>query len=145
MKYKLELTINKPRAEVWRVFDDPSRLDQWQPSLIKIERLEGTAGQPGSVTKLTYKNGEREFSLIEKITHRAEPERLDQLYQNEFADNILNNTFNESGKDATLWKVEVDFKFKTLAMRILGPFVKKRFITNTQRDMDRFKALVEGI
>ena len=82
MKYKLELTINKPRAEVWRVFDDPTKLDQWQPSLIQTEQLEGIAGQPGSVTRLTYKNGEREFSLFEKITHRAEPERLDQLYQN---------------------------------------------------------------
>lgn len=144
MKYTLELTLNKPRAEVWQVFIDPDKLNQWQPALVQTEQLEGTAGQPGSVTKLTYNNGEREFSLTEKITHRADPEQLDQLYQNQFADNTLKNIFIESGKDTTLWKVEVEFKFKTPMMRLVGPFVKKRFAANTQRDMKRFKALVEG-
>ena len=144
MKYKLELTLHKPRTEVWQVFNDPSKLDQWQPSLIKIEQLEGIAGQPGSVTKLTYKNGEREFSLTEKVTFRAEAERLDQLYQNQFADNTNKNTFTVSGDNATLWRVEVEFKFKTPMMMLVGPFMKKRFAVTTQRDMERFKALVES-
>ena len=145
MKYSLETIINKPRAEVWKVFDDPNNMDKWQPSLTKIERLEGTAGQPGSVAKLTFKNGDREFSLIEKVTYRAEPERLDGIYVNEYADNPVKNTFLENGNDKTLWKVDVEFKFKTMLMRLLGPFVKKRFVANTQRDMDRFKALVERL
>ena len=144
MKYKLELTLQKPRAEVWRIFDDPNNMDKWQPTLTKIERLEGVAGQPGSVAKLTFKNGDREFSLIEKVTYRAEPERLDGMYENEFADNAVKNTFLERGSNETLWKVEVEFKFKTLAMRLIGPFVKKKFVANTQRDMDRFKTLVES-
>ena len=144
MKYRLELTLQKPRAEVWRIFDDPNNMDKWQPTLTKIERLEGVAGQPGSVAKLTFKNGDREFSLIEKVTFRAEPERLDGVYENEFADNAVKNTFLERGSNETLWKVEVEFKFKTLAMRLIGPFVKKKFVANTQRDMDRFRALVES-
>ena len=144
MKYRLELTLQKPRAEVWRIFDDPNNMDKWQPTLTKIERLEGVAGQPDSVAKLTFKNGDREFSLIEKVTYRAEPERLDGMYENEFADNAVKNTFLERGSNETLWKVEVEFKFKTLAMRLIGPFVKKKFVANTQRDMDRFKTLVES-
>ena len=119
-------------------------MDKWQPTLTKIERFDGVAGQPGSVAKLTFKNGDREFSLIEKVTFRAEPERLDGVYENEFADNAVKNTFLERGSNETLWKVEVEFKFKTLAMRLIGPFVKKRFVANTQRDMDRFRALVES-
>ena len=143
MKYSLETTIDKPRAEVWKIFDDPNNMEKWQPSLVKIERLAGIAGQPGSVAKLSYKTGEREFSLIEKVTHRQEPERLDGIYENEFADNSIKNTFLEKGLNETLWKVEVEFKFKTILMRLISPFVKKRFVANTQRDMERFKALVE--
>ena len=143
MKYSLETTIDKPRAEVWKVFDDPNNMEKWQPSLVKIERLAGIAGQPGSVAQLSYKTGEREFSLIEKVTHRQEPERLDGIYENEFADNSIKNTFLEKGLNETLWKVEVEFKFKTILMRLISPFVKKRFVANTQRDMERFKALVE--
>jgi len=145
MKYKLELTLQKSRAEVWKVFDDPDNIDKWQPSLTKIERLEGTAGHPGSVAKLTFKSGEREYSLVEKVIYRAEPERLDNMYENEFADNSVKNTFLEKGGNGTLWKVDVEFKFKTILMRLIGPFVKKRFAANTQRDMERFKTLVEGL
>ena len=144
MKYKLELLINKSRADVWRLFDDPTNVPKWQPSLIKVERLSGTAGQPGATSKLTYKNGEREFSLNEKVTFRAEPERLDGVYENEFAENVVKNTFLEQGKDATLWKVEVVFKFKTLFMKVLGPLTKKNFVIRTQRDMERFRALAEN-
>ena len=143
MKFKLELPINKSRAEVWKLFDDPTNMRKWQPSLIKVENLTGTAGQPGATSKLTYKSGEREYSLIEKVTFRAEPERLDGLYENEYAENVVKNTFFEQGQDATLWKVEVVFKFKTLFMKVLGPLRKKNFVIRTERDMERFKALAE--
>lgn len=144
MKYKLELIINKPRAEVWQVFDDLNNMDKWQPTLTKIEQLEGTAGQTGSVAKLTFKNGDREFSLIEKVTFRSEPERLEGVFINEFADNPVRNIFLEKGANETLWRVDVEFRFKTALMRLIGPFVKKRFVANTQRDMERFKTLVES-
>lgn len=144
MKYALELILARPRAEVWQIFDDPNNMDKWQPSLVNIERLSGPAGQPGAVARLTFKNGDREFSLIEKVSFRAEPERLEGVYENEFANNFVKNTFLEQGRDKTLWKVQVEFKFKTLFMRIIGPFVKKRFVANTQRDMERFKMLVEN-
>ena len=144
MKFQLELPINKPRAEVWRLFDEPANMHKWQPSLIKVERISGIAGQPGATSKLTYKSGEREFALLEKVTFRAEPERLDGMYENEFAENAVKNTFLEQGKDVTLWKVEVVFKFRTLFMKVLGPLRKKNFVIRTQRDMERFKALAEN-
>lgn len=144
MKFKLELPINKPRAEVWKIFDDPNNMNKWQPTLINIERVSGAPGQPGSVSKLTFRSGEREFSLTEKVTFRAEPERLDGVYENEYAENVVKNTFLEQGKDTTLWKVEVEFKFKTLFMKVLGPLRKKNFVIRTHRDMERFKELAEN-
>ena len=144
MKFRLELPIHKSRTEVWKLFDDPTNLSKWQPSLIKIEPLSGVAGQPNAINKLTFQSGAREYSLIEKVTLRAEPERLDGVYDNEFAENVVRNTFVEQGRDATLWKVEVIFRFKTLLMKILGPLTKKNFVIRTQRDMERFKSLAEG-
>jgi hypothetical protein len=144
MKFKIQLPINKSRAEVWKIFDDSSNMNKWQPTLVNFERLSGMAGQPGAVARLTYQSGEREFSLLEKVTFRAEPERLDGVYENEYAENVVKNTFLEQGKDTTLWKVEVEFKFKTLFMKVLGPLRKKNFVIRTQRDMERFKELAEN-
>src|SRR5574338_1561389 len=118
MKYTVELSINKPRAEVWRHFDNPANLDTWQPSLISIETVSGTPGQPGAVSELTFEEQGRRFSLTEKIIHREEPQRLDQLYDNNFAENTVRNTFVEQPEDQTLWVVETDYRFKTLMMRI---------------------------
>jgi hypothetical protein len=67
------------------------------------------------------------------------------VYTNEFADNTIKNTFLDKGSNETLWKVDVEFKFKTLLMNLVAPFVKKRFVANTQRDMERFKTLVESL
>jgi|SRR5688572_9530947 hypothetical protein len=144
MKFTLELPINKSRAEVWKAFDNPENMKKWQPSLISLETVSGTQGQPGAVSKLIYKENEREFSLIEKVTHREKPRRLDGVYENNFADNILKNTFIEQSREQTLWVVETEFRFKTLLMRILGPIMKKNFVMRTQKDMERFKELVEN-
>lgn len=144
MKFTLELPLKRSRTEVWRAFDNPENMKKWQPSLVSFETISGTQGQPGAVSKLTYKEREREFSLRERVTYREEPHRLDGVYENNFADNTVRNTFIEQDKDNTLWRVETEFKFKTLFMRILGPIMKKNFVIRTQRDMERFKELLEN-
>ena len=144
MKFTLELPIERSRAEVWKAFDNPENMKKWQPSLISFETISGTQGQPGAVSKLTYKEREREFSLMERVTYREEPHRLDGVYENDFADNAVRNTFIEQDTEHTLWRVETEFKFKTLFMRILGPIMKKNFVLRTQRDMKRFKELLEN-
>lgn len=144
MKFKLEIPIQKPRAEVWKAFDNPENMKIWQPSLIDFETIEGAQGQPGAVSRLTFRENEREFSLIEKVTARDEPNRLDGIYENEFADNTISNRFVERGSDQTLWIVETEFKFKTLLMKIMGPLMKKKLVARTESDMQRFKEMVEG-
>ncbi len=145
MKFKLETIINKPRAEVWQAFDNIENLSKWQPTLIKHELIDGIPGQPGAVSKLTYAESGREFSLTEKITHRDEPNQLDSIYENNFADNLINNRFIEQDKDQTLWITETEFNFKTPLMKIMGNILKKNYIKRTQRDMQRFKEMQEGL
>ena len=143
MKFKLDITIDKPRLEVWQAFTNPDNMNKWQPSLTNIEAISGTQGQPGAVSKLTYEESGREFSLIEKIILCDEPNQLDVLYENEFTDNPTKNIFIEHGEDQTLWVIEAEYKFKTLPMKLLGPLVKKNFIRRTQRDMEGFKDFME--
>lgn len=145
MKFKLILTINKPRSEVWQTFTSPENMRKWQPTLTKIELVSGIQGQPGAVSKLTFEEGGREFSLIEKVIVRDQPNQFDVVYENEFTDNPMCNTFNEQSDSETLWVVNAEFKFKTFAMKVLGPFLKKNFVRRTQKDMERFKEFVENL
>ena len=145
MKYKLEFIINKPREEVWKAFDSTENLKQWQPSLKKFELVSGTPGQPGAVSMLTYEENEREFSLTERITLRDEPGRFDSVFENEFSDSLIKNTFIEKGASETLWVSETTFRFKTLIMKIVGRLMKRNFVRRTYRDMERFKEFAENL
>ena len=145
MRYKLETLINKPRLDVWRIFDNLENVPKWQPALTNFETLSGMPGHVGAISKLTYKEGEREFSLIEKVTHRDEPHGLDGIYENNFADNVIKNRFIEQGKDQTIWVVETEYKFKTPLMMVMGNVLKKNYVKRTQRDMQRFKEMAEGL
>ena len=145
MKFKLELTINKPLAEVWKAFDNIENMKKWQPTLVKFEPVSGIPGQPGAVSNLTYEEGGREFTLIEKIIYRDEPNSFDGVYENNFADNIIRNKFIELGQHQTVWAMETEFKFKTLIMKLMGPLMKKNFVARTQKDMERFKEMAESL
>lgn len=143
MKYSIELIINRPRSEVWQAFRDPEKAKQWQPSLKEIELLSGTPSEAGAESKLTLTENEREFSLVERILSSQEPEKLEQLYENEFSVNTVKNTFLKQGQNQTLWIAETEYKFKTLLMKIMGPVYKKNLVARTQRDMERFKEMIE--
>jgi uncharacterized protein YndB with AHSA1/START domain len=143
MKFRLELPINKPRADVWQAFDNPRNMRKWQRSLISFETIGGKQGQPGALSRLTFEENGRQFELMERVTHRDEPNRLDGVYENNYADNTVRNTFIEKGSGQTLWVVETEYKFKTFVMRILGPIMKKKFVARTQKEMERFKEMVE--
>ena len=47
MKYELVIEIEKPRDVVLKLFDDPSNMKKWQPSLLEYRHLSGEQGQPG--------------------------------------------------------------------------------------------------
>jgi uncharacterized protein YndB with AHSA1/START domain len=143
MKYSIELMINRPRREVWQAFQDPEKAKLWRPSLTGVELLTGTTGEAGAKSKLTFTEGKREFSLVERITVCQEPERLDQMYENEFSVNTVQNSFLEQGQAQTPWITETEYLFKTLLMKIMGPVYKKNLVTRTQREMERFKEMVE--
>src|SRR5215211_3100240 len=103
MKYKLEILINKPRAEVWELFCDHEKIRLWQPSIVRIESVSGGTSQPGAVSKWIYKAKEREYFLTEKILAFEAPDHFESIFENEFAESTVGNRFTEQGQFQTLW------------------------------------------
>jgi uncharacterized membrane protein len=143
MKFKTELLINKPRPYVWKFFSDRENIKLWQPTLTKIESIRGIEGQPGAESKWTYEENGRQFSLTERVLHCEEPARYDSLFENAFATNTARNEFAEQNSNETLWTVETEYTFKTFLMKVLGPFFKKNYVLRSQREMERFREIVE--
>ncbi len=143
MKFKTELLINKPRLEVWKFFLDREKTKLWQPTLTKIEPLNGIAGQPGAESKWIYEENGREFSLAEKVLRCEEPHRFESLFENAFASNAVNNEFVEQSNNETLWSMETTYSFKTTLMKIIGPLFKRNYVARSRKEVERFKEMVE--
>ena len=144
VKFELEILIHKPHAEVWAFFHDHEKAKLWQPSLESVDVINGQEGQAGAISRWTYKENGREFSLTETILIREDPDRFESRFENEFASNLVNNIFAAQTENETLWKVETKYRFKTLLMKVLGPILKKNYVARAQKEMERFKDAVEG-
>ena len=67
MKYSVEVSINKNRGEVWRLFDNVENLYKWQPTLKEFNLESGEPRKPGAKSRLKYLESKREIEMIETI------------------------------------------------------------------------------
>lgn len=142
MKYTNEVTINRPIRKVIELFDDPKNIGEWQPNFVSFEHISGTAGRPGAVSHLKYKNGKHENVLVETITVRNLPHEFSGIYEMKGTACTVRNYFKEIGPDQTLYTSESEWKFGGL-IRILAFFMGNHFKKQTQRMVDNFKAFCE--
>jgi len=123
---------------------DPEKAKTWQPSLIRVEPVGAYRGKLGTVVKWTYKENEREFSLVEEVLHIEEPSRFESRFENKFASNTVKNLFVQQSESGTQWIAETTYNFKTMLMKILGPILKRNYVARSQQEMERFKETIEN-
>lgn len=143
MHLRFEFLLERDRAAVWKAFDNPDNMKKWQPTLESFERVSGTPGQPGAVSRLTYREGKRTVVLTEAITLRREPEEFGGTYDSGMALNAIHNRFEEAGAGRTRWIVTTDFQFRGL-WRLLGPLFRGAIRKRTVEDLGRFKQKLES-
>lgn len=142
MKHKAEVLIDADLATVWRMFDDPANMAKWQPTLKSFTHKSGTPGQEDAVAELVYEENGREILMTETITARREPNFLGGTYESDWGSVVVFNHFEEVGESKTRWTSNVNYGFRGL-MKIMAFFMQKSIRNRSDRDMNRFKLLVE--
>lgn len=142
MRFTLTLAVAAPREAVWRMFVDRSRLSRWQSTLLSMEPVSGVAGEPGAVTKMTYREGGRPVVMVETVVVRVEGQEFICRYAADVSDATIRNTFESGPAASTVWACEVELAFKGF-LRYLAPLLKPVANKKTRADMLRLKALVE--
>ena len=142
MKHKTEIVIDANRAIVWRLFDDPDRMMEWQPTLKSFTHKSGTPGQPDAISELVYDENGREVVMTETITARREPSFLGGSYESTWGTVVIFNRFDVTEDGKTRWVVNTNYSFKGL-MKIMALFMRKSICDRTDTDLNRFKLLVE--
>lgn len=142
MKYELEITINKPREEVIKIFDNQDNLSKWQKSLMSYDQISGTPREQGAKCKLLYDMNGRKTEMIETITSKNLPHQVTSTYDTKGVHNIQENYFYEEGADKTKWKTVSEFQFSGF-MKIIGFLFQKSFPKTSYGFMEDFKEYAE--
>jgi carbon monoxide dehydrogenase subunit G len=143
MHFSFELPLERSREAAWKAFDNPDSMKKWQPTLESFERVSGVPGQPGAVSRLTYREGRHTMVLTETITLRREPDEFAGTYDSGMAVNAIHNRFEEAGPNRTRWIVTADFKFRGI-WRLLGFVFGGAIRKRTLADLNRFKQKLEA-
>lgn len=137
MKYVVEMMIDAPRDAVIKHYLDPESMKVWETGLSKIESIQGSLFEQGSVGYLHFNFGEHQMKM--KVTNETInlPDHIIQIYEVPGAWNRCDNHFIEL-KQQTRWIMDVEFRFDD------DPhFPIERFMDKTRAGMTIFKAYIE--
>lgn len=153
MKYTVSTEIALPRERVVQLLADPAHLPKWLRGLVLHEPLNGRHGQVGTESRVVMQMGQQAMECIETITRR-EPESLHGIpkgsvvyFDREIvADGMwsaVSDRLTEAGPETTLWVSENEYRFGSVPMRLMAPFMRGAFRKQSQQHMQDFKAFAE--
>ena len=136
MKYKVDLTIDAPKDEVFKLYTTQNHFENWEIGLKRIESKSLDIFTKDAISYLIFDNHGQEMKMKMTIHDKIEPDYLDVVYEVTGAYNRCKNRFyDDHGK--TLWTMDVEFVFdKDMGIPI------DRFIEKTKAGMNIFKHYV---
>ena len=144
MDYRLEMDINRPRAEVLHHFLDVDSLKDWQTSLVSITPLDDLPPRSvGAKTEQVHRMGKREVTMTETITVNDPPEHFAAIYAADGVWNQIENRFTENPDGTTHWVCDNEFRC-TGFMRVMAFLFPGMFRKQTREFMEMFRDYVES-
>jgi len=143
MKYSVDIVINVARDKVIQLFDSTENMYKWMDGLQSFEALEGTPGEVGAKSKMTFLSGKREIEMIETITAMSLPDEFSATYEAKGVYNRASNRFTAEGEHQTRYSTDQEFQF-TGFMKYLAFFMPGAFKKQTLQHMQAFKVFAES-
>jgi hypothetical protein len=153
MKYTVSIEIAQPREKVAQLLADPAHLPKWLRGLVRHEPLNGAHGQVGTESHIVLQMGQQRMEGTETITRR-EPADLHGIprdstvhFERELVAegmwSAARERLTEAGPGTTLWESENEYRFNSLPMRLVLPFMRGAFRKQSRVHMQDFKAFAE--
>lgn len=153
MKYTVSIEIALPRERAVQLLADPVHLPKWLRGVVLHEPLNGMHGEVGTKSRVVMRMGQQTMEAVETITRR-EPADLHGIpadsvvhFEREIVAegmwNAARERLTETGPATTLWASENEYRFSSLPMRLLAPFMRGAFRRQSLQHMQDFKAFAE--
>jgi carbon monoxide dehydrogenase subunit G len=153
MKYTVSIEIAVPREQVVQLLADPAHIPKWLRGVVLHEPLNGMYGQVGTESRVVMQTGQQTMELTETITRR-DPADLHEIPRDSVVHfdreivakgmwSAARERLTEAGPETTLWESENEYRFSSLPMRLMVPFMRGAFRKQSLQHMQDFKAFAE--
>ena len=153
MRFTDSVEIGLGREETARLLSDPDCLPKWLRGLVRHEPISGAHWEVGAVSKFVICHGSDETEAVETVTARRPVDLAglageDEVYfeRELVAEGMLNITRDrliELNPRRTRWESENEYRFDSLAWRVLAPVMRRAFQKQARLHMQDFKAFAE--
>jgi len=144
VSFTVNTIINQPKDIVVKALMIPENHTYWTTNLEKFEVIEGKPGEAGSIGHLHYVEKGKSYLMEDKLIH-CDP---GTKYVSEVKGEAIKarvETLLESTGNRTKMSITWIGKGKVLVLRLLLPLLRNKIKSLAQKDLDKFKNLVETI
>lgn len=144
MKYTTETEIAAPLATVGDLVGDPARWIDWLEGLKEVEHLDGTPGEPGAESRLTFETGGTTMDFHGTVVERNLPDEYRLTMEAPHVLVTISTRLEAVTPETTRYVSVQTFEFRGLRDRLLGQLMRPMFKRQTRRHVQNFKALAES-
>ena len=144
MKFKGEIEIDRPIAQVTALFIDPEHIGKYQEGFVKKVLQKGIQGTPGAVSILYYQNGKHQMELTETIITNELPSSFEAFYSHKHMDNSMKCEFIAIEENKTVYKTYVEYtRIDWVLPRLMAVLFPGMYKRPARKWMENFKRFVE--
>jgi uncharacterized membrane protein len=143
VNYETKIEIGRPVNETFAIFKNDTNLGRWMVGFQSLERLEGEAGQAGSLYKVNVLQNGKKFEIMQRIVDREDNRSLIYELDNETLNSHVEMKFNDIGLGRTQLVIKNKLRGKTMLLRSVFPFFKSAFRESDEINYEQLKRMME--
>tara|TARA_R110002073_G_scaffold15953_2_gene62073 strand:- start:3336 stop:3848 length:513 start_codon:yes stop_codon:yes gene_type:complete len=140
--YVVEVKVDKPISEVFKMFNDQSTVKDWIPEFLSIDAIDIKEGVTGSIYDITVDNKGQKSKIRERILAYVENEKVTFSFDREGVFKTDDYIFKGDGTKTTI-VLNSSYQAKSYIFACVLPYFKGTFKELDQKYLNNFKAFAE--
>ncbi len=143
LDYETRITIDRPRQDVWRLFNDETKMGEWLKGFKSIETISGERNTVGSKYKLRFSQDGRDFEMIEEMKEFRPPEAFGFRLSSDFFSDEVRVVFIDKGDKTEVVQSDHVVGNNILCKSLLY-WMKSHISTEARSSMENLKKYIES-
>lgn len=143
INYTSKIVIKKPVSEVFKIFNDDSKLIEWIPDITSIKPIIQKASKKGNFYEVEVNNKGSKIILEERVLEFVQDERVKLFFKGGGMYKTDDYLFEATSNDVTTLILKRNIKSESFILGCMLPLVSSKLSKQDQEYLNNFKKLVK--